>query len=65
LHTIVLVRLRDDPDTRAYLARRTAQAKAAATSSGACDAWSPGSCSGCWSATTNPASKSSEPLDNT
>jgi len=27
LHTIVLVRLRDDPDTRAYLARRTAEGK--------------------------------------
>jgi hypothetical protein len=25
LHTIVLVRLRDDPDTRAYPARRTAE----------------------------------------
>jgi transposase len=25
LHTILLVRLRTDPDTRAYLARRTAQ----------------------------------------
>jgi hypothetical protein len=27
LHTILLVRLRTDPDTRAYLARRTAQGK--------------------------------------
>jgi transposase len=27
LHTIVLVRLRDDPDTRAYLARRSAEGK--------------------------------------
>jgi transposase len=27
LHTIVLVRLRDDPDTRTYLARRTAEGK--------------------------------------
>jgi len=27
LHTIVLVRLRTDPDTRAYMARRTAQGK--------------------------------------
>jgi transposase len=27
LHTIVLVRLRDDPDTRACLARRTAEGK--------------------------------------
>jgi len=27
LHTIVLVRLRDDPETRAYLARRTTEGK--------------------------------------
>jgi transposase len=27
LHTILLVRLRTDPDTRAYMARRTAQGK--------------------------------------
>jgi transposase len=27
LHTIVIARLRDDPDTRAYAARRTAQGK--------------------------------------
>jgi transposase len=27
LHTIVLVRLRDDPQTRAYATRRTAQGK--------------------------------------
>ena len=27
LHTIVLVRLRDDPETRAYAARRTAEGK--------------------------------------
>jgi hypothetical protein len=27
LHTILLVRLRADPDTRAYLARRTAEGK--------------------------------------
>jgi transposase len=27
LHTILLVRLRTDPDTRAYLARRTAEGK--------------------------------------
>jgi hypothetical protein len=27
LHTIVLVRLRTDPDTRAHLARRTAEGK--------------------------------------
>jgi hypothetical protein len=31
----------------------------------ACAASSPASCSGCWSATTNPASKSSAPLDST
>jgi transposase len=65
LHTIVLVRLRTDPDTRAYLARRTAEGKAAATPSGACGASSLASCSGCWNATTNPASRSSERLDST
>jgi transposase len=27
LHTILLVRLRTDPDTRAYMARRTAEGK--------------------------------------
>jgi transposase len=65
LHTIVLVRLRTDPDTCAYLARRTAEGKAAATPSGACGASSLASCSGCWNATTNPASRSSERLDST
>jgi hypothetical protein len=39
------------------------RATAAATPSGACGARSPSSCSCCLSATTNPASKSSEPLD--
>jgi transposase len=29
LHTIVLVRLRDDPQTRAYAARRLAEGKSA------------------------------------
>jgi transposase len=65
LHTILLVRLRTDPDTRAYMARRTAQATAAATPSGAYGASSPASCSGCWNATTNPASRSSGQLDST
>jgi transposase len=32
LHTVVVARLRDDPDTRAYAARRTAEARASATS---------------------------------
>ncbi|MDF2738878.1 MAG: hypothetical protein K0S88_244 [Actinomycetia bacterium] len=35
LHTIVLVRLRDDPETRAYAARRTAEARARGISSAA------------------------------
>jgi transposase len=41
------------------------RARAAATPSGACDASSPASCTGCWSATTNPASRSSARLDRT
>jgi hypothetical protein len=41
------------------------KARAAATPSGACDASSPGSCSDCWSAMTNPASRSSGRLDRT
>jgi transposase len=65
LHTILLVRLRTDPDTRAYMARRTAEGKAAATPSGASGASSLASCSGCWSATTDPASKSSGQVDST
>jgi hypothetical protein len=65
LHTILLVRLRTDPDTRTSMTRRTAQGKAAATPSGACGASSPASCSDCWNATTNPASKSSRQLDST
>lgn len=35
LHTIVLVRLRDDAKTKAYAQRRTAEGKAPATSGGA------------------------------
>jgi transposase len=35
LHTIVVARLRDDPATRAYAARRTAQGKSIRTSGGA------------------------------
>jgi transposase len=38
LHTILLVRLRIDPDTRAYMARRAAEARAAATPSVVCGA---------------------------
>jgi len=29
LHTVVVARLRDDPDTRAYAARRTSEGKSA------------------------------------
>jgi hypothetical protein len=65
LHTILLVRLRIDPDTRAYLARRTVEGKAAATPNGASGAQSPTSCSGCWSAMTDPASESSGQVDST
>jgi transposase len=35
LHTVVVARLRDDPATRAYAARRTSEARAPATSGGA------------------------------
>ena len=59
------VRLRIDPDTRAYTARRTAEARAAAMPSGACGVSSPASCSGCWNATTSPRSRSSGQLDST
>jgi len=65
LHTTLLVRLRTDPDTRAYVARHTAQGKRRRDASGACGASSPASCSGCWNATTDPASKSSGQLDST
>jgi transposase len=65
LHTILLVRLRTDPDTRAYMARRTAGVRAAATPSGAYDASSPASSSGSWNAMTDPASRSSGRLDST
>jgi transposase len=65
LHTILLVRLRTDPDTAPTWRAARPRARAAATPSGACGASSPGSCSGCWSATTSPASKSSGPLDST
>jgi transposase len=65
LHTILVVRLRTDPDTRAYMTRRTAEGKSRRDASGACGASSPASCSGCWNATTDPASRSSGPLDST
>jgi transposase len=65
LHTILLVRLRTDPDTRAYMARRTAQGKSRRDAKRCLRRVSPASCSGCWNATTNPASKSCGQLDST
>jgi len=65
LYTILLVRLRTDPDTRAYMARRTAQVRPDAMPSGASGASSLASCSGCSNATTKLASRSSGRLDST
>jgi transposase len=65
LHTILLVRLRIDPTPGPTWPGAQPRARAAATPSGACAASSPASCTGSWNATTNPASKSYEPLDNT
>jgi hypothetical protein len=59
------VRLRTDPDTRAYMARRTAQGKSRRDAKRCLRRVSPASCSGCWNATTNPASKSCGQLDST
>jgi hypothetical protein len=65
LHTILLVRLRIDPTPAPMWPGARPKARAAVTPSGACDASSPGSCSGSWNATTNPASRSSGRLDST
>ena len=64
LHTIVLARLRDDPSTRAYAARRTAEGKSRRDVRRCLKRRSPGSCSSSWNATTNPAWRSSGPLDS-
>jgi hypothetical protein len=65
LHTIVLVRLAPTPTPAPTWPGARPRARAGATPSGAADASSPASCSGCWNATTDPASKSSERLDST
>ena len=65
LHTIALTRLRYDPQTRAYAARRTTQGKTRRHVKRCRTGASPASCSSSSSATTNPAWRSSEPLDNT
>jgi transposase len=65
LHTIVLARLRDDPDTRAYAARRTAEGKTLGRSGGASSASPPGSSSNSSNATTSPVSRSYKLLDKT
>jgi transposase len=62
LHTIAVVRLRDDPLTRAYAQRRTAQGKNPARSSAASSA-SPASSTSSWNATTGPPWRSPTPLD--
>ena len=51
LHTIVVARLRDDPETRAYATRRRAEGKSARDFRGASSGRSPDSCSNCWNAT--------------
>jgi transposase len=51
LHTIVIARLRDDPETRAYAARRRSEGKSARDIRRASSGRSPGSCSSYWNAT--------------
>jgi hypothetical protein len=63
LHTIAVVRLRDDPLTRAYAQRRATQGKNPARSSGASSTSSPASSTSSWNATTNPQWRSPTPLD--
>jgi transposase len=65
LHTVVLVRLRDDPKTKTYAARRTAEGKSLRDVKRCLKRTSPASCTGCCNATTNPASKSSGQVDST
>jgi transposase len=52
LHTIVLARLRDDPQTRAYAARRRGEGKSIRDIRRCLKRRSPASCSNCWNATT-------------
>jgi transposase len=54
LHTIVLARLRDDPETRAYAARRKTQGKGARDIRRCLNGPSPGGCSSSSNATTAP-----------
>jgi transposase len=65
LHTIMLVRLRIDPDTRAYGARRTAEGKSRRDTKRCLRRVIARQLSGCWNATTNQASRSSGRLDST
>ena len=65
LHTIALVRLRDDPKPAPTLPDGPPRARARGKSSAASSGSSPGSCSDSWSATTNPASRCCERLDST
>lgn len=48
LHTVVLVRMRQDPATKAYVERRQAEARASGRSSAASSVTSPVSCSASW-----------------
>jgi hypothetical protein len=52
LHTIVVARLRDDSQIRAYAARRRAEGKSARDIRRCLKRWSPASCSSCWNAAT-------------
>ena len=52
LHTIVLARLRDDPATRAYAARRRGEGKSIREIRRCLNGRSPGSCSSSWNAAT-------------
>jgi hypothetical protein len=65
LHTILLVRLRTDLTLAPTWPGAPPRARAGATPSGAYGASSPASCTACWSATTDLASRSSGRLDST
>jgi len=58
-----VARLRDDPQTRAYAARRRSEGKSAREVRRCLSEWSPGSCSSCWSATIVRRSRSSRRRD--
>jgi hypothetical protein len=65
LHTILLVRLRIDPDTRASMARRTAEGKSRRDAKRCLRRVIARQLFRLLNATTNPASKSSGQVDNT